>query len=372
MAQIWIMTETIGGNGHQQAARALAKGLAHAAPDVRVQIRSGLPVFSRSLESLTRTVYLNTLQYAPSLWGAAYSKEEEFSQAFRDRWAKILSAKLEGLFSCEVPEIVVCTHALCVGALARIKKRLSSSFRLGAAITDFDVNGFWVHPDVDFYLVAHEKVAEKLRYTYKIPADRIFPTGIPIDPDFAKKRPEKRVLREQLRLNTDAFTVLMMGGGGGMGPMESCIQTFLTQMPDVQLAVVTGKNEGLRQRLQHRFPDADRLHLFGYVDGIADLMQAADLLISKAGGLTTSEALAMGLPLLICRPIPGQEERNSRFLTSQRVALRQDQPINIPRHIYPLVQSPERWDGMKERARQLGRPRSALDGAACILKQLNH
>ena len=134
-----------------------------------MDIVRGLPRVSQQLESLTRKVYLNTLQHAPGLWGAAYSREEGISDTFRTSLGKLLSTRLHSFVEELRPQVVVCTHAFCLGAMGVIKERSSHPFRLGAAITDFDVNGFWVHPNVDFFLVGHETVGNKIRDRFRMP-----------------------------------------------------------------------------------------------------------------------------------------------------------------------------------------------------------
>lgn len=370
MDKVLVLTETIGGSGHFQAARAIRRGLNRSESDLDVEIACGLPFFSRNLEGMVRKVYLNTIQYAPGLWGAAYSKEREFSETFRSSLSRMLAGKMRELLDRKRPRVVVSTHAFCLGAIAEAKERAVQPFQLGAAITDFDVNGFWVHPAVDFYLVAHEYVAAKLKNHYGVPDRQIYRTGIPIDPTFADPAPEPEVFRRRVGISPDAFTVLLMGGGVGLGPIEQAIMQFSKDMCDAHLVVVTGKNRELLERLKSRFQTERQVHLFGYINGMRDLMKSSDLIVTKPGGLTSSEALASGLPMLICQPIPGQEERNSRFLTEHRVALRQDQPEEIPRYIRSFVQSPQRWETMRERVSQLGRPRSALDAADVIAEHI--
>lgn len=364
--RILVFTETIGGSGHFQAAQAIRKGLNRVNREVKVEIVCGLPYFNRQLEGMIRKVYLSTLHHAPGLWGAVYSKEREFSEAFRTSLARVLAGKMGELLNTRQPHVVIATHAFCLGALAEAKDRMGRPFRLGAAITDFDVNGFWIHPAVDFYLVAHERVAEKMIREFGVEDRRIYRTGIPISPDFTEPLACKANLRMQMGIDPKAFTVLLMGGGMGLGPLDQTITQFRRDLPQSQLVVVTGKNRELYDRLQARFHGDKKVYLFGYVDGMRDWMGASDLIVTKPGGMTSSEALATGLPILICQPIPGQEERNSRFLMRERVALRQDRPQAIPRHIHPLLQDPERWRQMGKRAKALGRPRSSLDAAQVI------
>lgn len=370
MKKVLILTETIGGNGHYQAAKSLYRGLSQVEPEVKAEICCGMHRVSRQLEQLTRAVYLNTLQYAPALWGAAYSREGEISDRFRTSLGKILSIRLQEWLEEMQPDVVVCTHAFCLSAMGVIKERMGDCFRLGAAITDFDVNGFWVHPEVDFFLVAHEDVAKKIRRRFGVPDEVIFRTGIPIDPVFSKTQPPKSVVRRMLGLDPDRFTILLMGGGIGLGPIEECLHHLRRKLPAAQLVVITGKNRSLLERLREQFEGDPRIHLHGFVDSMVYFMNAADIIVTKPGGLTSSEALACGLPIFICRPIPGQEERNSRFLIRKGVALRKDEPEEMADVIRSMVENPEILGEMRRRARDLGRPDSSLAAAKVILEHL--
>ncbi|MDN4594880.1 MGDG synthase family glycosyltransferase [Polycladomyces subterraneus] len=368
--KVLILTEQIGGNGHFKAAQAIQQGLAYAAPQLQTEIACGLPLVNPSLEQMVRKCYLHTLQYAPHLWGAAYRREGELSHWFKTPLGKVVAKRLKDWVEQVQPRAVVCTHALCLSAMGRIKERMKRPFALGAAITDFDVNGFWVDPTIDFYLVAHERVEQRLRQRFGISPSRIHVTGIPIDPAFSVQQPAKSELRHMLGLDGNRLTVLIMGGGVGLGPMEACLTSFCRDWPEVQLVVVTGKNESLFRRLNNRFGDADQVRVLGYVDRMAQWMNASDWIVSKPGGLTSSEALAAGLPLIICRPIPGQEERNTRFLLHQRVAVRQDSPSAIPRQMQSMQTDHTQWLRMRAKALQLGRPDSALRAADVILNTL--
>ncbi|PTM59357.1 MGDG synthase family glycosyltransferase [Desmospora activa] len=365
--RVLLLTETIGGSGHYQAAKAIRAGLKRVDPHVQVKIECGLSHFSPSLEICIRHFYLNTLRFVPNLWGVAYQRERTWSQWFQTPLGEVLSAKLSRLLTQYQPDVVVCTHAFCLGAMGRLKEKNRLHFRLGAAITDFAANAFWMHPAVDFYLVAHESLAENIHTVFHVPRERLWATGIPIDPRFADETEEKTSLKQKMGIDPAAFTVLLMGGGVGLGPLEQAMASFQREMPTGELIVVTGRNKRLLERLSSRYRGEPGVHLVGYTHKIREWMNASDLIVSKAGGLTSSEALAVGLPIMICRPIPGQEERNSRFLTNHRVALRQDRPASIPRHIYPLMQAPQRWEEMRIRASRLGKPHSALDAAEVIL-----
>ncbi|MBA4494658.1 glycosyltransferase [Paenactinomyces guangxiensis] len=370
MDKVLILTENVGGIGHFGAALSLKKGLNMINPDLHVEVACGLPYVSKQLAVFLRKVYLNTLKYAPALWGMAYAKESYFSQLFSTPVGKMIGHKLKDFVERINPQVIVCTHAFCIGALAYVRERTRRPFRIGVAITDFDVNGFWVHPEVDFYLVAHSALIEKINRRYHIPEGKIFCTGIPIDPAFSVSGRSKHLLRIKLNLDPDRFTVLIMGGGMGMGPVEECINIFREKMPDIQLIVVTGKNRPLYERLRCKYNQDVRVCLFGFIEDMAAIMKAADIVVSKAGGLTSSEALATGLPILICQPIPGQEERNSRFLLEQQVAIRQDQPSFIPRELTTFVQNKHVLHSLSEQALKIGKPYSSFHGAEVIINHL--
>ncbi|SEN13030.1 MGDG synthase family glycosyltransferase [Lihuaxuella thermophila] len=370
MDKVLILTEDVGGTGHYGAARSLKKGLEKIAPNLHVEIAFGLSFVSKQLELLTRTSYLSVLKYAPSLWEKAYAREESISQLFQTPLGKMLAIKLKHLIEQIQPRVVVCTHVLCISALAHLKEKTHLDFRLGVSITDFDVNGFWIHPKVDFYLVAHPALKDKIRKRHIIPEEKIFCTGIPIDPAFSVAGSSKYKLREDLGFDPSRFTALVMGGGMGLGPVEECISMFRQHMPEVQLIVITGKNQRLYDRLRLGYQQDRHVRLFGFIDGMVNMMRAADIVVSKAGGLTSSEALASGLPMLICRPIPGQEERNSRFLLEQQVAIRQDQPESIPRDLTPFIEDQAYLQKWSRHALSIGKPFSALHGAEVIVNHL--
>jgi processive 1,2-diacylglycerol beta-glucosyltransferase len=370
MERVLILTETVAGSGHYNAARALEKALKMKRPNIHVTIACVLPIISRSLESLVGTFYLGTLKYAPALWGAAYGKERFFNRLFRSPLGAVIAARLRSLMDEVKPRAVICTHALPLAACARLKRE-GFGFRLGAAVTDFSVNSFWIEPEVDFYLLAHEDLAVQIRS--RNGQSTLYATGIPIDPAFSLTGRNKKSVRKALGLHPDRMTLLFLGGGEGLGPLHPCLRHLTSQLSGlpVQLLVVTGKNRRLYDELSGKYRHLPWLHLFRFVHNMDAFMSAADLMIGKPGGMTCSEALASGLPMLIVRPIPGQEEHNSRFLLEKQVALRQDHPKHVPASLLSVMESAETLEQMKRRALHLGKPRSALDAADAVLEQLN-
>lgn len=164
MDKILILTETVAGYGHYSAASSLKKGIELEYPSSEVQIVSILPMISKQLKSLIKKSYLQTLRYAPNLWGACYQWDSRFSKLFRDPMGKFVAHKLRTLIEGLKPQVIICTHAFCLSACAYLKSHTSCSrFRLGGVVTDFDVHSFWIHPAVDFYITAHEEIGLKIR-----------------------------------------------------------------------------------------------------------------------------------------------------------------------------------------------------------------
>ncbi|MGA8943644.1 MAG: glycosyltransferase [Thermoactinomyces sp.] len=371
MDKILILTETVAGYGHYSAACSLKKGLELSYPEAEVQIVCILPLISKPLESFINKCYMQTLRYAPNLWGAAYQRDSRFSKLFRDPMGKFVANKLRLIIEETNPGVIVCTHAFCLSACAYLKEHsLSGNFRLGAVVTDFDVHSFWVHPAVDFYITAHDEIGTKI--TQKSGQANIYPTGIPIHPDFSIRQKEKKDARRTIQIDPDRFTVLLMGGGSGIGPLQSCIFSLKQSVTEqhVQLLIITGNNKELYRELSKQLDNHPYIYLFSFVHNMVDFMCASDFIITKPGGMTSSEALATGLPLVICKPIPGQEENNSRFLLDKNVAIRQDEPRNLPRELAFFIEHPEPLYRMKSNASLVGKPQSAIEAAEIVMNYL--
>ncbi|MBA4547434.1 glycosyltransferase [Thermoactinomyces intermedius] len=371
MDKILILTETVAGYGHYSAASSLKKGIELEYPGSEVQIVSILPMISKQLKSLIKKSYLQTLRYAPNLWGACYQWDSRFSKLFRDPMGKFVAHKLRTFIEGLKPRVIICTHAFCLSACAYLKSHTSCKhFRLGGVVTDFDVHSFWVHPAVDFYITAHEEIGVKIRKK-GCQAD-LYSTGIPINPAFFTEQKEKKEARKQIGISPDRFTILLMGGGSGIGPFYSCLEA-LKHMPlkqNYQLLIITGNNQPLYDELSRELKNLSHVHLFPFVHNMVDFMCASDFIVTKPGGMTSSEALATGLPMVICQPIPGQEEKNSRFLLNKQVAIREDQPQHLPKQLTYLIEHPDPLHEMQNNATLVGKPGSAIDGAQIVMDYL--
>ncbi len=233
-------------------------------------------------------------------------------------------------------------------------------------ITDFDLHGMWIVPDMAGYFAASDEVAFRAR-ARGIAAARVHVTGIPIMPAFAAP-PSRIEAAAETRLDAGRMTILLMGGGAGLGGLDDVAARLLALDADFQLIALAGRNAEMLARLEElsrRHPG--RLVAQGFTNRVERLMAASDLVITKPGGLTTSECLALGLPMIVHAPIPGQEERNCDYLLEQGAALKAIDANALEYRVRELLAHPDRIATMSARARSLGHPQAAREVLAVVL-----
>jgi processive 1,2-diacylglycerol beta-glucosyltransferase len=256
--------------------------------------------------------------------------------------------------------------------LAAFKEKHGLATPLVGCVTDFVVHPYWLYPNVELYTVAQEDLKEDL-VARGVPRERIRVTGIPIGKRFTEKE-DKNELRRCLDLGDGRPVILVMGGGLGMGSVDWVVETVEDLRKPMHVVIFAGRNRkklaSLRNSLQnHGNPDIS-VKVLDYVDNVPEYMKAADLLVTKPGGLTSSEALACGLPFLIVRPLPGQEYRNTRYLVERKVARRVKGKKDLAQAIEQFLDNPQLIARIKERAAAMAVPDSASRIAQVILDLL--
>jgi processive 1,2-diacylglycerol beta-glucosyltransferase len=226
----------------------------------------------------------------------------------------------------------------------------------------------WLLKDVDWYFVACEETRAYLS-SLGIPIEKVFATGIPVDPIFGIKKP-KRETRLRFGLDPDKITLLVSPGGYGVGPVESLIRTLQEIHHPVQIVVICGKNKRLETRLTPFSETRHPMKIVGFTNEMDSWMAASDLLVGKAGGLTSSEALARGLVLVILNPIPGQEERNSDHFLEEGVGIRCNNLPALAYKIDHLLADKKRFSRMQEAVKRVARPHSASEIVSIVLTSL--
>jgi len=393
--RVLIATVTAGG-GHLAAAAALEEAWHALRPDDTVERVDLLKFFSPLHRKIYTDGYVKLVERAPELWGMLFGKTDnprvirrlaKLRRAFPSNSRKKFANHLKQFR----PDTVLCTHFApfeTLGLLRAKGARLAepqnpwqlrnAAARPAAAqnqrpfvvsvVTDFEAHALWMDPCVDLYCVAAEETRARL-VARGAPAENAVVTGIPIAARFSSK-PDARAVRKTLGLRDDLPVLLVMSGGFGMGPVAE-ILAELDEVPQpFQTVAVTGRNEELRRELaaQNR---KHPTHVLGFATNMHELMSIADLILTKPGGLTSSEALALGKPLCILNPIPGQEAANSDFLLERGAAAKVNRVEDLPFRIGQLLGS-KKLAAMAKAAKALGRPQSALAVCKEVLKRASN
>lgn len=354
--KILIFTEVIAGKGHEKAAQSIAKAINRLDCSHDVKIVNLLSIINKSLEKILELTYMTMIKNFPRLWGLIHEKESRFSFLFKDIIANVLLKKLKKYIEQEKPELIITTHASGLGALSKLKEKYI--FCLAAVFTDYQINSFWVQEHIDYYFVAHDEFKQKLIEKYNVDPRKIIISGIPIDPIFS----HKAVKRDEETKNRKSFQLLIMGGGLGFGGIKEIIYS-LDQLKNIPISinVLAGTNKKLYSELsQIKSKLGFTIQIFKYVDNIYPLMKNSDLIISKPGGLTVSEALTIPVPILIYKPIPGQEEQNAKFLMKKKSAIRVNQIKYIPYWIQYLYTNPKLHIKLMENEQKIAKPNSSI------------
>ncbi len=267
-------------------------------------------------------------------------------------------------------DLVVNTHFLSGEVVASLREEGRCHTPQVLVCTDFETHRLWAPRPCAHYFTATQEAARYLQY-YGVPGGDITVTGIPIHPVFAQAKDRARC-RARHGLSGDRPVILQLAGGHGVGPIEGLYRALLDVEVPVEVVVVTGHNAAARNRLKAvPVPPRHRTTVLGYTHDMDELMAAADLAVTKPGGLTTSEALARGLPLAVVYPVPGQEDRNSDYLLENGAAIKINHVPTLAFKVTALLRDPERLARLKANARRLGRPRAAFAVARRALELLS-
>ena len=376
--RVLIATVTAGG-GHLAAAAALEEAWRAARPEDVLEKVDLVKFFSPLHRKIHADGYVKLVEHAPEVWGMVFKKTDNPKLARRlNRLKRVFPSNSRAKFARYLKQFnadaVLCTHYLPLEALGHLRAKNDEERAQGqpgrgtrrgqaatvsplvvSIVTDFEAHALWMEPCVDLYCVAAEETKARLIARGAAP-ESIVATGIPVSSRFAAK-PDAGSVRKRMGLRDDLPVLLVLSGGFGMGPVEAILSELDKAGQQFQTVVVTGRNEELRRELAGQ----DRkhpTHVLGFASNMHELMALADLIISKPGGLTSSEALAFGKPLLILNPIPGQEAANSDFLLERGAAAKVNRVEDLPYRLEQLLGS-KKLAEMSGVAKALGRPRAA-------------
>lgn len=314
--------------------------------------------------------YLQMVKTIPQMYRFIYARAERATEIgpFRTWAHQFTAGNLRVLIEKERPDAVVCTHAFPCGTMAEYKRLYDGCPPIVGIVTDFAVHAFWMHDEVDGYVVATESVRQKM-IARGIDGDRIAASGIPVRPEFTPTSESRDALRERLDLPRDRHVVLMMGGGLGIGPLERMMRALESIDAPLTAVVITGRNARVERRVLAAAESIGYpVRALRFVDNVYDYMHAADVFVTKPGGLSTAEALVAQVPMVLCKPLPGQEERNARVLCDAGAAVRVRSVDDLPAALGGILGNPERRARLVAAATRLGRPHAAGEAASMIAR----
>lgn len=358
------------GEGHQQAANAISSTMHMHLSDVETLVVDFMEWTHPYLHSMSRSVFIKGVKKFPQIYGYLYRKTQVtktasgFSQMFNSI-QRIGNGRLLDLLDAVQPSVVVSTFPLAAGAMSQLKQEGLTNVPTVTVITDHTIHSSWVHPFTDHYIVGSDQVRMGLNLL-GLPDEQISVTGIPIRPEFCQQY-HRYYLRCKHELDQELPTLLVMGGGFGI--IGDDLAETLNQMPQqMQVIIVCGRNEKLRQQLSKEFKHSrHKVRITGFVDYVHELMALSDLMITKPGGLTTSEAIALELPMLLYKPLPGQEQDNARYLLNAGVAMLAEDGHDLTGKLLWAIEHPDLLSDMKDHAKRLNQKQATLDALQVIM-----
>ena len=368
--RILVLSASVGA-GHLRAAEAVELALRQVVPDATVRNIDVLEMTNRLFRRIYGQFYLDLVNKAPHALGYFYDMLDQPRSAKR-RTDKIrlylekLNLKTFVKFLQAEPwDLVINTHFLPAEIIASLRSQAGPGSEMRrlpqvTATTDFETHRLWVNQPCDRYFTATPEGKRYLEH-WGVPASDVFVTGIPIHPVFATPKDKAECIAKH-GLARDRPIVLQLSGGFGVGPIEKIFQGILSVERPIQLVTITGRNEKLKAQLAKlRPPERHRVKVMGFTKEIDEWMQAADLVVSKPGGLTTSEVLARGAVMVIVNPIPGQEARNSDFLLESGAAIKANNLATLGYKLNALLQDHARMETLRANVRRIAKPRAAFD-----------
>ncbi len=360
-----LISYLVQNSGHHSAARALELALHKINPSVETLCVDLLAYTHPKWSALIQKMYMVTLRRTPEVWDALYDSPwlEYLTRRVRRLIQRGRSKPLLQLMEDFRPDAAVCTQAHPLAVLSAYAERTRRPLPLWGIVTDFIPHRFWVVPGASRYVVPDEAAAERLVWL-GVERRRILVLGIPINPGFVSEL-KSPIQRE------NGLRVLVMGGSRGLGARYRTIRYLDLSAADFTIDVVTGTNRRLRARLvRRRSKFRHPIRIRGYVQDAVALMHRASLLITKPGGLTAAEAMAAGLPMVLIRPLPGQEQGNTEVLVRQGTAVHLQRDREVAPVVTTLLRNPELLGMMRERALAMGRPDAAIEIARRVLADL--
>lgn len=347
-------------SGHHCASIAIEKALHKLDPQIQTLNINSFNYTNPIMEKVINSAYMSVVRTRPEIWDYLYDNPKVLKsvQRLRANIHRSNTGKLKTLMDEFKPNGVICTQAFPCGLIADYKKTFGVDIPLIGVLTDYAPHSYWIFDNVDRYIVPSLETGKKLIDNGIDPA-KILDYSIPIDAKFRESLNREPILKK-LSLDAKLPTVLIMGGTQGLGPIKELVTLLDRSYLNLQIIIACGTNKRLYRWLflrVRRF--RKKIIVLPFADNIDELMQVSELIITKPGGITTAEALARGLPMLIINPLPGQEAMNTKFLLKEGVAVKAEKSEDVIILLEELLYNKTKLRQMSDKAKSLSKPESA-------------
>jgi processive 1,2-diacylglycerol beta-glucosyltransferase len=373
MKKIAVLSVSAGA-GHIRAAEAIRETAHQEFKDVEVVHIDVMDYVPKLFKKSYAESYVKLVQKHPMAWAYLYNKSDEIEGRKSVSILKKIRQMIESMNTIKLRKAIrklevdhiICTHFLPAELISRMIDKGHDMPPCWVQITDYDVHNFWKQKHMAGYFVGSEEIAAKV-IGENIDNNNVYVTGISIMPQF-KKKFSRIECAEELGVRPDKKTLLMMAGGFGIGAIDEAAEKLIENDDELQIIALAGRSEKLLERLNKvssRYPN--QLLPMGFTTEIEKLMAVSDIAVTKPGGLTTSECLATGLPMIVINPIPGQEERNCDYLLENGAGMKALDFIGLKFKVNSLVNNPAKLKEMNENAVKIGKPNAARDLLSIVL-----
>ena len=361
MEKILIFYASYGG-GHLSAAKSIQKYINENYENKETEIVDCMKSINKPVEKITTGAYREMAKKAPKLWGKVYTGSEKgFLSTVSKDANKLMSRKLLHLIKEKKPDLIISTHPFSSQMCSYLKKKGEIDCEIATIMTDFAIHEQWLigHEYTENFFVSNDNMKQDM-VKYGVNENKIHVTGIPMSSRFFEDFDNQKIYK-MFELNPDEKVILFFGGGEfGLGKDRTVqiLKALIKMVPTYQIVAVAGKNEKMKEAFENLVLECkaeDRVRVLGFTDKVPELMHIASLVVTKPGGLTTTESLASELPMVIINPIPGQEEENAEFLVSKGVGVWIKNSDNPEEIITSLFSSSNILENMKKNARLLAK-----------------
>ena len=365
------------GGGHLNAAKSIENCIKTNYKDIDVEMIDCMKYVNKTIEKVTTAAYREMAKKAPWAWGRIYSDAQKGPLAhITTRSNKIMAIKLLKLLREKKTDLIISTHPFGSQMCSYLKRKNKINSKIATIMTDFAPHDQWLvgYEYTDYFFVAHNKMKDYL-ISKGISENKVFDTGIPISENFQKQYNKKEIF-DKYNLDESKFTILFFGGGEfGLGKTRT-VQIFNnfvqeTKNNNIQIIAISGKNPKMKSAFEEVVNSNNagiNVKIIEFSNEVPKLMAIANLVVTKPGGLTTSESLASHLPMVVINPIPGQEEENAEFLESKNIAVWIKKSDDSKEIIESLLNNKEKISIMKENTKILARPNSTRDICDVLFK----